>query len=334
MSKRYIAGALVSIASLALFFIQVPIGDMFSLLRQIDLVYLVLSIAAYALSYIFRALRWQILLQPIGAAPFYSALSALVIGFMGNNLLPAHLGEFIRAYVLKHDKGYDFSATMASIVLERLFDGLTALLFLVIVLMYGPLPDGNNHSIITIDMLRKAGWGAGILFGGMLFFLQLFRWKQDWSISQLTKILNYLPDTWAYPVLNMFKGFIKGLGLVRIPSLLAIAATSILTWVMLALYTWFLFPAFGVDLSFMAAMLVQVGLVLALLIPAAPGAIGTFHLAAANILILLGIQDGLAGSIAMTIWLIHYLMTNVAGLFFIWEKNLGWKALSVKPQSF
>jgi len=333
MSKRYAASAVVSIAALSLFFFQVPLGGMLDAFRRMHPAYLALSLAAYCLSYLFRALRWQVLLRSVGRTGFYDTLSALVIGFMGNNLLPAHLGEFIRAYVLKRQCGHTVSASMATIVLERVFDGLTALLFLVTALFFMPPHAVSETSLITVANLHQAAWAGSAVFGGMLVALQFFRWQRERSLAVLRLALSPLPEKASTLIFGMADEFSRGLSLVSLPSLLLVMLHSVLTWGMVCLYTWFLFPAFGLHLDFFAAMLIQVMLVLALLIPAAPGAIGTYHLAAASMLIFLGVDDSMAGTIAMTLWLIHYIVTNIAGLGFAWQTGLGFKALSIKsPQ--
>lgn len=322
MKKRYLLGLAVSIAALWVFFAKIPLAEMTGLLRQMDTRLLLPSILAYCLSYVARTLRWQVLLSPLGQTPFGQTLSALVVGFMGNNLLPAHLGEFIRAYMLKKERGYAMSGTMATIVLERVFDGLTALLLLVIALMFMPMPQTVSDSFITVETLRGAGWVGGLLFGGLLVMLQLFRSRTQWSLRILKRLLAPLPPRLSETLLAMVGTFSQGLNCVSIPKLISVTAFSIITWALICLHTWFVFPAFGLDLDFYAAMLVQVILVLAMLIPASPGAIGTYHLAAASMLIFLGAQGGLAGSIAMVLWLIHFIVTNAAGLFFLWKSGV------------
>src|SRR5512143_594650 len=66
----------------------------------------------------------------------------VVIGYMGNNIFPFRIGELLRAYVLKRNEEVSISSSLATIVVERIFDGLTMLLFVVIALPTVPaLPD-------------------------------------------------------------------------------------------------------------------------------------------------------------------------------------------------
>ncbi len=77
------------------------------------------------MTYIVRAWRWQALLQPIGHARFRTAFRTTVIGFAATFLLPARVGEVLRPYLLARTEGLTFTATFATIIIERLLDVAT-----------------------------------------------------------------------------------------------------------------------------------------------------------------------------------------------------------------
>ena len=89
----------------------------------------------------------------------------VVIGYMGNNIFPFRIGELLRAYVLKRNEDVSISSSLATIVVERIFDGLTMLLFVFIALPTVPsLPDGLRYIVIV----------GGVLFlGALVVFLFL-----------------------------------------------------------------------------------------------------------------------------------------------------------------
>ena len=89
-----------------------------------------------------RTWRWHYLLRPIKPIPLKTMWPVVVIGYMGNNVYPFRAGEVIRVYVLKRKEGVSMSASIATILVERIFDGLVMLLFVFIGLPLVPgLPD-------------------------------------------------------------------------------------------------------------------------------------------------------------------------------------------------
>ena len=71
-----------------------------------------------------RAWRWHYLLKPIKEVPTSTMFPITTIGYMGNNIYPARAGEVLRAVVLKRRQGVSVSASLATIIVERTFDGV------------------------------------------------------------------------------------------------------------------------------------------------------------------------------------------------------------------
>ncbi len=329
MWKQYLAGLIVSAGAVYLFLSVVDLGQMAHALSQMHAVYLLPCAALYIASYIFRALRWRHLMLPVARVGFWPLLAALFIGFLANNILPAHLGEVVRAYLLGRDQGVKKSAVFATIVLERVYDGLTVLFLLMLVLLFMDLPDrGVEGSLLTTRGLHAAGWLGFLLFAGLMAGLQLLRWQRARMLGWLAFGLRPLPDRLAARLLDMAASFADGLEVSRARDILWVVAHSLLIWLCLGLWAWSLFPAFDLRLGFMAGLLLEVVVALALLIPAAPAFLGTFHLAAAFTLGYLGASTGVAGSYAMVLWLVHFVTTNLMGLYFLWRQGLSWRSLS------
>ncbi len=329
MWKHYLAGLVVSLAAGWLFLRVVDLGQMAQAFRAMEPIYLLPCALLYLASYVFRALRWHYLMRPVARVPFRPLFSALMIGFLGNNVLPAHLGEFVRAYVLGRDQGVSKSATFATIVLERVYDGLTVLFLLLIVLLCMDLPErGVEGSHLTAAGLRAAGWLGLALFAGLMAGLQLLRWQRQRVLGWLSWLLRPLPRGLGDKLVEMAGAFAEGLKVTRPADLGWVVVHSLLTWAFLGLWAWSLFPAFGLRLGPLAGMLLEVVVALALLIPSAPAFLGTFHLAAAFTLGYMGAAAGVAGSYAMMLWLVHFVSTSLLGLWFLWRQGLGLGALS------
>jgi uncharacterized protein (TIRG00374 family) len=331
MWKHYLIGIIISLAAGYLFVRAVPLDEMGQALGAMDPIYLLPNVALYLLSYVVRAWRWHFLMRPVARVKFRPLLAALMIGFLGNNLLPAHLGEVVRAYVLGRSENVSKSATFATVVLERVYDGLTVLLLLMVVLIFMDLPKSpGGDTAITAETLRLAGWAGLALFGGLMVCLQFLRWQRARAMNVCRFCLKPLPQGVSGKVLNMLDAFADGLSLSRPLDLLWIGLTSLGVWILLGAWAWSLFPAFGLDLGIMAGVLMEVVMALALLIPSAPAFIGTFHLAAAATLSFMGASGAVAGSYAMVLWLVHFVSTNLMGIYFLWQQGLGWSALTGK----
>ncbi|MFH1058516.1 MAG: lysylphosphatidylglycerol synthase transmembrane domain-containing protein [Pseudomonadota bacterium] len=329
MWKHYLVGIIISLVAGWFFAKTVDFSQMGQALAGMHLVWLIPCTVLYIVSYVFRSLRWHYLMRPVARVPFRPLFSALMIGFLGNNLLPAHLGEFVRAYVLGRDQGVSKSATFATVVLERVYDGLTVLFLLMIVLLFMDLPDrGVAGSHLTAQGLRTAGWAGLAVFAGLMAALQLLRWQRARMLGVCRFCLRPLPGHLSDRILEMVAAFADGLAVARAGDLLWIILHSLLVWVFLGLYAWSLMPAFGLSLGPLAGLLMEVVIALALLIPSAPAFLGTFHLAAAFTLGYMGADAGVAGSYAMVLWLVHFVSTTAIGAWFLWREGLGWRALS------
>ena len=130
------------------------------------------------LAYLVRAWRWQFLLIGVGHIPLRSLWSSIMIGFMGNNILPARLGELLRAYSLGRSAGVSRSAALASVVVERILDIGVLLLIFGTVFVHGPASPGDRplgrdpagagrsggrsfSSCSSFARSRSGGWWSG-----------------------------------------------------------------------------------------------------------------------------------------------------------------------------
>ncbi len=114
---------------------------MWIIIKSARLFFLYIVILLTFLQFIVRAWRWRILLEPIKDTSFLNRLSTTLIGFGANAILPARLGEFIRANYLGHVEKISGSAAFGTLVVERLFDGFTLLLILLIGLIGTTFPE-------------------------------------------------------------------------------------------------------------------------------------------------------------------------------------------------
>src|SRR5574342_559594 len=125
-------GVAVSVVLLWVATRGVHLEDVLQQLRQVRPAWLVPVLVSIFLRFWLTAVRWQLLLRPVKRVGVHRLFAITMIGFMANNVLPARLGEFVRAYALGRKEDVAMSSTFATIVVERLFDGISVLLLMII----------------------------------------------------------------------------------------------------------------------------------------------------------------------------------------------------------
>jgi uncharacterized protein (TIRG00374 family) len=309
--------------SLLLLFLLLRKIDLYSLgkaLARLDMYYLAAAILFTFASYWLRALRWHYLLiqeRPLKLASLYPAT---VIGYMANNLFPARLGEFIRAWVLAEREKLQAPAVFASLVIDRLFDGFSVILMLVWVLLTLRLPAGMEQSG---TLLRAGGASMLVFYLVVMVFLVLFKKRPVATLALLARLLRPLPSTVSEKILPVVGSFLDGLRISSKPGhLMAIVGCSFLIWMSATLPIHLILIGFGIHLPLTASFFIMVLLVFAVMVPAAPGYIGTFHLACYTGLAAFGLPDTQAVSIALVIHGVGFFPVILAGLYHVWSQGM------------
>ena len=270
---------------------------MWIVIRSADPALFAVVILLNLLQYVIRAWRWNILIEPIKKTAFSSRLYALLIGFAANCILPARLGEIIRANYLGQREHLSASSTFGTIVVERIFDGLTLLLFLMIGLM-GTTFSGEWQSIGA--SLRATGVFLLVAYLLLISFLIGFKLKAKLFLNLLDRLLFLVPKTFRSRIIDVVWNFSLGLAMTRKPH----------QWVLVIFYSLLLWFAslcqiklveFSIHLQMplIAPFLVMAMASFGVMIPSAPGFIGTFHLSVQYAYLFYGIgkEEGLSAAI-------------------------------------
>ncbi|MFH0924545.1 MAG: lysylphosphatidylglycerol synthase transmembrane domain-containing protein, partial [bacterium] len=179
-------GIIISAFFLFLFLFKVDYHKLWLAFKEVEYIYLLPLLILQVISYMVRALRWKYLMSSIKEIRFRSLFSATVVGFMANNLFPLRVGEFIRAYFIGTKENISKSASFATIILERLFDGFTILLFLLLVLFFLPLPTEGKY--INSYTLKKIGIISLFLYLFIVIVLILLKKKPNLVTFFIKKI--------------------------------------------------------------------------------------------------------------------------------------------------
>ena len=223
-------GILISALFLYLAFRRTDWGQTWLMVKHADYLYLLISLPLLLVAFVLRALRWRYLLLPTARIGFGSLFGSMMIGFMALNILPLRLGEFIRAWMLGRQEGISKSQVFATIVVERVFDGITILSFLLVVLFTLTLEDNIMAWVKAFSYLA-----IGIYIGAITF-LVLVRYCTGFIVTVVRRLLGWAPRIEGKAE-GMIRSFAEGLDAVRDPRLFAwISFYSILIWTTYATY--------------------------------------------------------------------------------------------------
>ncbi|HUP90017.1 MAG TPA: lysylphosphatidylglycerol synthase transmembrane domain-containing protein [Longimicrobiales bacterium] len=283
--------------------------------------------AVFCATFVFwiRAWRWKTLLTT--AAPestFRSRLAATTIGFMGNNLLPARVGEFARAYAFAKLERITVVASLGSLVVERLFDaiGIIGLLFFTLALPDVPTMGPKLNAIArTLGVFIVVGLVVGVAL--VLFPQRTVKFIED-------HLARFLPMSIRRPVVDSLEAFLSGLTVLRSPWLLIVATVqTLILWVFNALGFWLGFKTFGIEVPFSAALLLQSVIALAVSIPSSPGFFGPFEAAAKTVLVgAYGLTADKAVSFAIGFHIGGFVPVTVIGLYYAWRLGISMKEVA------
>ncbi len=272
--------------------------------------------------YVFRTARWVRLLRQSKQIQLARLFPVLVVGFALNNLLPGRPGEFARAFALGQRESISKTLGFATVVVERVADGIALLGFLLLSFI--------AFASLGIDLpeaARTAGVLSAILFGvalaGLLFLLV---WP-DFSLSLFERVTRYLPSRLSSRLGTMLQSFIVGLRSLRSPrDMAAIALLSAAVWTCESSSYFLMLSAFDVlpsqPLRAVAAVFMMVLINLGVLIPAAPGGLGPFEAAGVFALSTLGVSGTSAAGVALGSHAVQYLLITGLGLIFVWREGI------------
>lgn len=275
---RIMISLLLTAALLTVFFWNVDLAEVAVALRNADAPLLVVAAAIALVAYWLRALRWQWILLPVARTRHSSIVLATVVGYAAIALLPARMGDLLRPILLTRREPVPMSASLASILTERIFDlWMVVLLFFIFLLRPPPMPAATTQASSNLEILHMTGWVIGIgLVLGTVFLLALFRYQERF-VALVTSPLERFKPAWKQPLVSFLGHFLDGLRVMQRPRDLVITmASSCLLWLVICLQLHVTLTAFDVHLPYRATFLLLTLTVIGMAVPT-PGGVGGFH---------------------------------------------------------
>ncbi|MBN1149150.1 MAG: flippase-like domain-containing protein [Anaerolineales bacterium] len=168
-SWQFWLGVVISLVFLYYALRGLGLQDLGRALLQADYIWLLPGVAVYFIGVWARAWRWHYLLRPVKSISTRAMFPIVAIGYMGNNIFPIRAGEVLRALVLKKNEDVPVSASLATIIVERVFDGVVMLAFVFVNLP--ELARLTADSGFVGDIRTLALVGTGVFIGALAAFL-------------------------------------------------------------------------------------------------------------------------------------------------------------------
>lgn len=316
-------GAVISAFFLWLVLRGLSLGEMWEELRGANYWWLLPGVAVYFLGVWARAWRWHYLLRPLKRISTKTMFPIVAIGYMGNNIYPARAGELLRSYVLKRREGVAISASLATIIVERAFDGVVMLAF-----VFLNLPELTRLTVDSgfVGSIRSlAIWGAGIFMAAVVVFLLMAALP-----AQASSVLGWFTDRlvpirFREQVRGFGDRFLDGMASLRSPTdVIMVLITSVVIWLFETGKYWFVMQAFRFEVDFFALMLMNGVVNLATTIPSAPGYVGTFDAPGIAVLEAYGVSKSVATGYTLVLHAALWFPITLLGAYYMTRESLSW----------
>lgn len=320
---QFWAGLVISLVLLGLALRPLRLPEVWQALRTARVAWVIPGIAVYFVVVWARAWRWHYLLRPLERIPVRRMFPIVAIGYMGNNIYPARAGELLRAYVLRRRHAVPISASLATIVVERAFDGIVMLGFVFLNLPRLIALTGDSGFAGSIRDL--AVWGAVAFLGATLVFLILAAVPRRAQAVSSWFIQRLLPERARASAHTVVDRFLAGLGALRSPAdVFMVLVTSIVIWLLETGKYWLVMQAFPFQVSFFALMLMNGIVNLATTLPSAPGYVGTFDAPGIAVLAAFGVKPELAAGYTLLLHAALWLPITLLGAYYMTRESLRW----------
>ncbi len=302
-----------------------------------DPVRLTIAIIIVCSAYLTRALRWAALLKPLSAARLSDLFAATTIGFSGI-FLAGRAGEFVRPVVLSmRDPRVRPSASLVTILVERIYDMTAVALFFALNLLWFKPPSAID---ISFDRVRLAGliMLSAVVLG--IVFLTWFRKRSPFVIDLLERLFTrwrFIPQRLSQLVLRILEQLAQALRvLVDFRELAETSGWTVLLWFSIAGANLLVMRAFHLQVGFTETIFVLGWSLVGSLVPTPGGAAGAFHAATAAGLLFLGVRKEMAAALSIVLHLVDFGPALLFGIFYAIRGDLSMTKLRamISPNEF
>jgi glycosyltransferase 2 family protein len=267
-----------------------------------------------------RAVRWTWMFPPQSRPTVRQAFSIFMIGALTNNLVPGRLGDVARGGMIgRLLPALGTSGALATVVLEKVVDGLMLLALLGLAFLMAPLP---------LWLAESGALGSLVFLGSLLLlFVINAHGKANGTVSAIT------PQQFRFAkIVSAIQRLVHrfALGLTALNSqrqAMAVLMLTLVIWFLDFSIMFIVFRMFGLDLPFTAAIVTGVMVSVGMMLPAAPGAIGTYQFFTVTGLQLYLVPESQALAMAVFLNLFVFAVTTLLGLIALSAEGMSWSGL-------
>lgn len=318
MKKRILFGIIVSVFFLYLVLRNIDIKTIAEFIINGNYLWLLPCLVMFTVAFVFRALRWKFLFLPIKKFTAKQLFSSLLMGFAANCVFPMRFGEIVRAYIVGKKHNVSKSSSLATIVLERIMDGVGILILLVLAVPFLP---------VFPLWVKRTIFIAVILFISMLITVGILITKKHFI--DILKKIPFIRYELKEQIVHKIKKFIIGFEVIKdIKNFLIVILISVCVWVCETFNIYFLVKIVAIDLSFFAIVFVLFVTIIGVMIPAAPGSLGTFEAAFVVGMMFFKIPKETAFAAALISHTVGGIYVMSLGIYYFFKEGISYREIS------
>lgn len=322
---QFWVGILISVVFLYLALRKMEFDKIWLAIKTAQYLWLIPGIIVYFMGVWVRTWRWHYLLRPLKKIPTAEMFPIVNIGYMGNNIFPARAGEVLRAAVLRQREGVPISASLATIIVERIFDAVVMLGFVFFNLPELARLTHNSGFVGNVNIRDLALWGAVIFIGALAVFLLAAMFPRQTERIVEWLMVRLVPKRLLPQTRSVAMKFLTGLESLRSPQeALMIFITTVLIWLFETGKYWFVMHAFSFQVSFFALMLMNGIVNLTTTLPSAPGYVGTFDAPGIALLTAYGVNPEVAAGYTLVLHAALWFPITILGFYYYFRQPLRW----------
>ena len=316
---KVLIGILIALLCLYIFLKDVDINKLLFELKAVKITSLILVCIFIILTLFFRSVRWKFMLPDMPGTSKKHLFSNVVIGFMINNIMPARIGEFARAFILWKKNQFPLAVSLGTLILERIIDLLVFFVFFVLPIFTLP----QCSSLISFGLIFS---GIILLCIIAMFFYVRF---QDFSAKIVLWIVSKLPQRFRAKSIQICKELASTFKwLSSIQRVVIVTLLSFLTLLCYPIMIILLAENADIPFGILEGMFAQAFAAFGAAIPLAPGYVGTIHAVMLQGLEILGMNGDKARALVIIYHAVNYILITIVGLYFFFRMKLSIKEIS------
>ncbi len=328
---RILIGLVISIILLGFVFREIDLPELVAALSEVDVIWIPVAVFVYFFGIWLRTTRWTLLMQPIKKCSTRSFFPIYVISYMANNILPLRLGDVYRAYIVGKKESVSKGASLVTIGVERIFDGLTMLALLSLALLFYPVED---------PLIKKAVTYGAVFFFTAIVICYVAVLNQKWATWFFHKVVvTLMPVKYHVKMNTIVDNLFVGLkSLKGFKTISGVIVFSFITWLVEAVSYMIVLIAFGFSGNFHVSIMTMALVNLMIIIPAAPGYFGPFELACVIVLGNTGYdifsqEHAVAFALILHV-VVQWIPSTFLGLVYMWKEHINFREINWESDKF